>query len=110
MTTFAPPPGFEGYESRTFDGFNSYTRACTPEETELLEANAAATEAGLRAEDAELLAHAEAERDAWFQMLSEELSAGRHPGLIRDPPSLQRQRRQAKVRDDRRARWKRSAF
>jgi hypothetical protein len=85
MTSFAPPPDFDGYESRTFDGFNSYTRAGTPEETELLEANAAATETGLQAEDAELVAHAEAERDAWFQQLREELSAGRHPGLDPGP-------------------------
>lgn len=66
MTTFPPPPGFDGHENRRWDGFNYYERACTPEEVELIEAHDAAAEAE---EFAELTAEAEAERDAYFASL-----------------------------------------
>ena len=55
MTTFPPPPGFDGHENRRWDGFNYYERACTPEEVELIEAHDAAAEAE---EFAELTAEA----------------------------------------------------
>jgi hypothetical protein len=63
MTDFPPPPGFNGYEKREYGSFG-YERACTPEEAELLEADAAAMES-------QQLADEEALRDAWFRMLSE---------------------------------------
>jgi len=71
MTDFPPPPGFSGYESRPYDekdGDELYTRACTAEEAELLDADEAASQAAERAEDEQL-------RDAWFEMLREELAA-----------------------------------
>jgi hypothetical protein len=58
-----PPPGFTGYEKREYGSFG-YERSCTPEEAELLEADAAAMES-------QQLADEEALRDAWFRMLSE---------------------------------------
>jgi hypothetical protein len=70
MTTYPAPPGFAGYENCPWDGFNYYERACTPEEAELIEAGQAAVEA---AEQAELRAYAEAERDAFFAKLRAEL-------------------------------------
>ena len=72
MTTFPPPPGFDGYENVPWDGFNWYERTCTAEEAKLLEAHEAAAEA---AEDAETTAHAEAERNDFFTRLRTELSA-----------------------------------
>ena len=63
MTDFPPPPGFTGYEKREYGSFG-YERACTPEEADLLEADAAAMES-------QQLADEEALRDAWFRMLSE---------------------------------------
>jgi hypothetical protein len=79
-TTFPPPHGFDGHESRPWDGLSWYERACTPEEAELLDAHQAAGEAGERAE---ITALAEAERDSWFAMLKAELDAGPdgNPGL-----------------------------
>lgn len=59
MTTFPPPPGFDGDESGTFDGFNYYERACTPEEVAMLDAHNAAEDAADRAGQ-------EAARDAFF--------------------------------------------
>jgi len=70
MTVFPPPPGFDGHQSRPWDGFNYYERACTAEEAELLEAHQADAEARERAE---LTAFAEARRDGFFAMLREEL-------------------------------------
>ena len=70
MTVFAPPPGFDGFESRAWDGFNSYERACTAEEAELLEAHQAAM---MTEELAELTAHAAAERETYFARLRTEL-------------------------------------
>jgi hypothetical protein len=72
MTTFPPPPGFDGDQSRTWDGHTYYERACTPEEAELIEAHQAA----MLAEDtAELTAHAEAERDSFFATLRRDLGS-----------------------------------
>lgn len=63
MTSFAPPPDFDGYQNIEWDGDNWYERACTPEEAELLDAHEAAAAA---AEQVELIASAEAERDRFF--------------------------------------------
>ena len=63
MTSFPPPAGFDGHEKYKW-GRWGYERECTPEEAAILEASATAAEAGRRAEQ-------EAERDAWFAMLSE---------------------------------------
>jgi hypothetical protein len=70
LTSFAPPPGFTGYESNAWDGFSSYERACTPEEAHLLDSWHAATEAE---EYAEATAYAEAKRDRFFARLRAEL-------------------------------------
>ena len=72
ITTFPPPPGFEGYENRAWDGDNYYERSCTAEEAELIEAADAAASAQ---EQAELTAHAKAERDAWFAKLRARVNA-----------------------------------
>lgn len=61
MTNFAPPPGFDGWEEGTWRDLK-YERACTPEETEILEANEAAAAASEQSED-------EAIRDEWFALL-----------------------------------------
>lgn len=68
MTSFPPPPGFDGQENAPWDGFTYYERICTPEEAALLDANEAAAEAE---EHAELTARAEARRDSWFAALRE---------------------------------------
>ena len=65
MTSFPPPPGFDGYEKGEW-GEYGYERECSLEEAKLLKAEAAAIKAVRRAEK-------EAERDAWFDMLSAEL-------------------------------------
>ncbi|HEX5237192.1 MAG TPA: hypothetical protein VFW39_01850, partial [Sphingomicrobium sp.] len=71
ITTFAPPPGFEGYQNIEWDGDNWYERACTSEEAELLDAHQAAVEAAWQAE---LIAHAQAERDNFFAKLRADLT------------------------------------
>jgi hypothetical protein len=71
MTSFVPPPGFDGYESRAWDGFNACERDCTAEEAELLDTHQAAA---IAEEQAELAAAAEAERDGFFAMLGGELA------------------------------------
>jgi hypothetical protein len=74
LTDFPPPPAFSGYESRPYDEIDDeepYVRACTAEEVELLEADAAAIRADERAEE-------EALRDAWFELLRAESSAHEH--------------------------------
>jgi hypothetical protein len=76
MTDFPPPQDFAGYESRPYDEDDPderYVRACTPQEIAILEADAAAARAAIRAEDEEL-------RDAWFEVLRGE-GNDRHPGL-----------------------------
>ena len=76
MTDFPPPQDFAGYESRPYDEDDPderYVRACTDEEIAILEADAAAARAAIRAEDEEL-------RDAWFEVLRGE-GNDRHPGL-----------------------------
>jgi hypothetical protein len=70
MTSFAPPAGFTGYESRPYDDigdYERYVRACTADEAATLEADAAAGRAADRAED-------EALRDEWFALLRADLS------------------------------------
>ncbi|HEU0284703.1 MAG TPA: hypothetical protein VFR52_06130 [Sphingomicrobium sp.] len=68
MTSFPPPAGFDGHEKYKW-GRWGYERECTPEEAAILEASAAAAEAEHRAEQ-------EAERDAWFAELREDLGSG----------------------------------
>jgi hypothetical protein len=68
MTSFPPPDGWDGYETRDYDDeseYKAYERACTEEEAALLEAGRAADLAAERAEEAEL-------RDGYFQMLRSE--------------------------------------
>jgi hypothetical protein len=67
VTDFPPPPCFEGWERGQW-GDIKYERACSPEETELLEAT---ENEGINEERAE----EEALRDAWFRMLKRELNA-----------------------------------
>jgi hypothetical protein len=82
LTTFPPPPGFDGYENRPYDGSNYYERACTSDETDLLDDNEAAAEAEEREE---ITTMAEAERDSFFAAL-------RRPGeerpVLETPPPL----------------------
>ena len=77
MTVFPPPPGFEGQENIPWDGIAYYERACTAEESRLLDAHEAAGEAEERAE---LTADAEARRDLWFASLRESPSTGASRG------------------------------
>jgi hypothetical protein len=72
MTTHAPPPGFDGWESAEWDGFNAYKRACTPEEAALLEAHQAAM---IEEERRELDEIATEEREAFFQQVRTEIAA-----------------------------------
>jgi hypothetical protein len=72
ITSFPPPPGFDGHENAPWDGLAYYERACTPEEAELLDANEAAAEAE---ENAGLTADAEARRDSWFAALRQALQS-----------------------------------
>ena len=65
LTDFPPPEGFEGYQEGEWDEAG-YKRACTAEETALLEADQAALRAYERAQEAD-------RRDRWFAMLSEGL-------------------------------------
>ena len=60
-TDFPPPPGFTGYEKGDWRDLG-YRRECTPEEVEILEADAPAAIAAERAED-------DALRDAWVELL-----------------------------------------
>jgi hypothetical protein len=68
MTDFPPPAGFDGYESEDYDqpsGYNSYERACTPEEAAILDGDVARASAADRSEQEEL-------RDRWFGLLMNE--------------------------------------
>ena len=70
MTTFPPPPGFDGHQNRAWNGFDHYERACTAEEGGLLDAHESAAAAQ---ELAEVTASAEAERDEFFAQMRGEL-------------------------------------
>jgi len=75
LTSFPPPAGFTGYESRPYDDVEDdepYARACTPEETAILEADAAADREADRAEDEQL-------RDAWFEYLAQQAGGAALP-------------------------------
>ena len=65
LTDFPPPEGFDGYQQGEWDEAD-YQRACTAEETALLEADQAALRAYERAQEADL-------RDRWFDMLADGL-------------------------------------
>lgn len=80
LTSFPPPAGFTGYQSRDYTAAEEYERACTPEEVAILEADEAVDAAAALAED-------EALRDAWFECLKSELDSDphRHPGN-EEPP------------------------
>ncbi|TPG43557.1 hypothetical protein EAH79_07365 [Sphingomonas koreensis] len=65
LTSFAPPPGFDGEEDGDY-GDDDYSRTLTPEEEQVVEAHH-------RAERAQRLAAAAPERDAWFAGLSDAL-------------------------------------
>jgi hypothetical protein len=84
LTDFPPPPGFDGHESREWDGINAYHRACTAAEAALLDADEAAEEADQRAEEERDRAEYDQARDAWFAALRTALSS-RHPGLDPGP-------------------------
>ncbi len=79
-TDFAPPPGYIDYEKGSWGDYG-YKRGCTEEETLLLEAEARALDADERADD-------EAERDAWFTELKEDLEA-LEQGSPDDPDGLE---------------------
>jgi hypothetical protein len=65
-TDFPPPPGFDGFEEGRWDGY-PYRRHCSADEAELLDAEE-------KAEDAELLAEGEQEREAWFGEVRRQLN------------------------------------
>jgi len=71
LTHFPPPADFTGYESREWNGWDLYTRTCTPEEVTLLETHAEAIEGQIQAD---LAAEAQAERDNFFTLLRAECS------------------------------------
>ncbi len=66
LTSFPPPAGFTGYESREYTAAETYERACTLEEVAILDADDDAAAAAERAEE-------EALRDAWFECLKADL-------------------------------------
>jgi hypothetical protein len=69
MTDFPPPAGFTGYESCDWgEPDETYERECTPEEAEILEADAERARTAERAEE-------EALRDEWLALLRQEGSA-----------------------------------
>jgi hypothetical protein len=69
FTDFPPPAGFTGYESCDWgEPDESYERECTPQEVELLQADAARARAAERNEE-------EALRDEWLELLRAEGSA-----------------------------------
>lgn len=69
MTSFPPPAGFTGYESCDWgEPDETYERACTPEESAILEADAKRLRDLERAEEEEL-------RDTWFETLRTGLGA-----------------------------------
>jgi len=69
FTDFPPPAGLTGYESCDWgEPDEAYERECTPEEVEILEADAARARAAERSEE-------EALRDEWLELLRAESSA-----------------------------------
>jgi hypothetical protein len=69
FTDFPPPTGFTGYESCDWgEPDESYERECTPQEVELLQADAARARSAERSEE-------EALRDEWLELLRAEGSA-----------------------------------
>jgi hypothetical protein len=76
MTTHAPPPGFDGWESGVWDGFNCYERPCTTEEAALLDAHEAAM---IEQERRELDEIARVERESFFQQLRTQIAATAAP-------------------------------
>ena len=77
MTTFPPPPGFDGYQNVPWDDDHWYERTCTAAEIELIEAHRIAAEAEERAKST---AFAEAQRDAYFAKLRSELASAQNAG------------------------------
>jgi hypothetical protein len=76
MTDLPPPAGFTGYENCDYgDPDEIYERECTPEEAEILEADAARARNAERAEEEEL-------RDTWLALLKAESC---HPRESGDP-------------------------
>jgi hypothetical protein len=81
MTTHAPPPGFNGYQSREFNGFDYYKRVCTPEEAALLDAHQAAM---IEQERRELADYCEKERERFFASLRADIAAAAVADLTPD--------------------------
>ena len=71
MTSFPPPPGFDGYRIGEWSDHN-YKRACTEEEAAILEADEATS-------IADELTDEETLRDAWFKLLRNELEPEEKP-------------------------------
>jgi hypothetical protein len=76
LTDFPPPPGFDGYESREWDGFNAYERACTAAEAALLDADEVADQAEQDAEEVRERAENDQAREAWFAALRTNAASG----------------------------------
>jgi hypothetical protein len=74
ITTFPPPPGFDGDQRGVCDGGNYYERACTEEECAILEGWEPAVEAQTVTEDAQ-------RRNAYFASLKADIDAA--AGLVR---------------------------
>ncbi|MEO5773027.1 MAG: hypothetical protein ABIQ32_02775 [Sphingomicrobium sp.] len=72
MTTYPPPPGFDGHETGTWDGLNYYERSCTDEEAALLDAHEQAGDAADRQVE-------EQARDNWFALIRSELGSAAPP-------------------------------
>lgn len=79
MTDFPPPADFTGYQSCDYgDPDRIYKRECTPEEAEILEADAARSRATERADE-------EALRDEWLALLREDVEI--HPATGEPAPT-----------------------
>jgi hypothetical protein len=81
MTTHAPPPGFDGYQNREFNGFDYYERACTPEEAALLDAHQAAM---IEQERREVADYCGKEREDFFARLWADIAAAAVADLTPD--------------------------
>jgi len=88
MTTHAPPSRFDGHQNCEWDGYQWYERACTPEESALLDAHEAAM---IEADRREVTDDAEAERDGFFAMLKEEIAVSRSTPPAPPPNQQQHQ-------------------
>ena len=83
LTTFAPPPHFEGYENCPFNALTWYERSCTAEEIALIEAHEAVQAAAIKAEEEEDIAFAHTHREEWLTAFKARLGL-QSPSLVEE--------------------------